>query len=57
MREDEKEFFVDVASRCRKTFPRFAIGELDRAVMLIERNVSQKILFCDLVCRLISAKK
>lgn len=57
MREDEKEFFADVAARSRKTFPRMAIGELDRTVMLIERNVSQKILFCDLVCRLISAQR
>ena len=57
MREDEKEFFADVAARSRKTFPRMAIGELDRTVMLIERNVSQKILFCDLVSRLISAQR
>ena len=57
MREDEKEFFADVAARSRKTFPRLAIGELDRTVMLIERNVSQKILFCDLACRLISAQR
>lgn len=57
MREDEKEFFADVAARSRKTFPRMAIGELDRTVMLIERNVSQKIMFCDLVCRLISAQR
>ncbi len=57
MREDEKEFFADVAARSRKTFPRMAIGELDRTLMLIERNVSQKILFCDLVCRLISAQR
>jgi DNA polymerase-3 subunit delta' len=57
MREDEKDFFADVAARSRKTFPRMAIGELDRTLMLIERNVSQKILFCDLVCRLISAQR
>ena len=57
MREDEKPFFQEIAASCRKTFPRFAIGELDRAVMLIERNVSQKILFSDLACRLISARR
>jgi len=57
MREDEKPFFHEIAAKCRKTFPRHAAGELDRAVTLIERNVSQKILFSDLVCRLISARR
>lgn len=57
MREDEKPFLQELAAHCRKTFPRYAIGELDRAVTLIERNVSQKILFSDLACRLISARR
>ena len=57
MREDEKPFLQELAAGCRKTFPRFAIGELDGAVTLIERNVSQKILFSDLACRLISARR
>ena len=50
--EDEAEFYRDMAARCRKTFPRQAVAALDRAVLLIERNVNQKILFADLVDRL-----
>lgn len=57
MREDEKEFFASLAKGCRKTFPRYAIGQLDRAVTLLERNVAQKILFSDLACRLVSVKR
>ena len=43
-----------IASRCKKTFPRQALSCLDRAKLLIDRNVSQKILFCELVGRLYS---
>ncbi len=41
------------AARARKTFPRAALGCLDRASRLIERNVNMKIVFTDLVDRLI----
>jgi hypothetical protein len=44
--------FADYASRCRKNFPRMALPLLDNAMMLIERNINLKILFCDLVDRL-----
>lgn len=37
------------ASKCRKTFPRKALEALDRASMLIGRNVNLKILFTELV--------
>ena len=40
------------AGRCRKTFPRTAMSALDRARMLVDRNVNQKIIFTDLVDRL-----
>lgn len=40
------------AGALRKTFPRQALSYLDRAHQLIERNVSQKILFTDLADRL-----
>ena len=46
------EFLRDYASRMKKTFPRAAAAMLDRAMMLIERNVNQKILFCDMVNRM-----
>lgn len=53
--EEDRPFYEGMAGRCRKTFPRAALGHIDRAQMLIERNVNQKILFCDLVDRLYSA--
>ena len=50
--DDEKAFVGRMAERCRKSFPRGAMNAIDRAAMLLERNVSQKILFTDLVNRL-----
>lgn len=50
--ESEQEFYRSMANRCPKTFPRAAASCLDRAESLLERNVSQKILFTDLVNRL-----
>jgi DNA polymerase-3 subunit delta' len=47
-----RPFFEETASRCRKSFPRAALSHFDRAQLLLERNVSQRILFCDLVDRL-----
>ena len=49
--EEERETYARWASALKKTFPRQAITHLDRAHQLIERNVSQKILFTDLVDR------
>jgi DNA polymerase-3 subunit delta' len=48
----EVEAFADYAARCRKSFPRKALPLLDNALMLIDRNINLKILFCDLVDRL-----
>ena len=48
----EAEAFADYAARCRKSFPRKALPLLDNALMLIDRNINLKILFCDLVDRL-----
>ena len=50
----EKDKLATIASRCKKSSPRQALASLDRAKLLIDRNVSQKILFCDLVGRLYS---
>lgn len=50
--EGEEEFYRKVAASGRKSFPRHAAAAIDRAVTLLERNVSQKILFTDLACRL-----
>lgn len=40
------------AARCKKSFPREALGALDRAQNLIGRNVNLKILFADLTDRI-----
>lgn len=50
--EDEKDYYVRLASSCAKSFPRKAAACLDRAVTLIDRNVNQKIIFTDLVGRM-----
>lgn len=47
----ERELFEDIASRLRPNFVRRVLPCLDDAVSMINRNVSQKILFCDLVNR------
>ncbi len=48
----EKESFDGYSRRCRKSFARNATPHLDRARMLIDRNINLKIMFCDLVNRL-----
>ena len=50
--EDERPFYEEVAAKLRKNFSRQALAALDRALLLLERNVNQKILFTDLVNRL-----
>ena len=46
------EYLQELAAKCKKTFPRKVQAVIDRANMLIDRNVNQKILFCDMVDRL-----
>jgi hypothetical protein len=46
--EEDREFYAGAASKCRKSFPRLVLQRLDRAVQLLERNVNQKIIFCNL---------
>ena len=46
------EYLQELAVKCKKTFPRKAQAVIDRANLLIDRNVNQKILFCDMVDRL-----
>ena len=50
--EDEAAFCADAAGKLRRSFSRQALPALDRALLLLERNVNQKILFTDLVNRL-----
>jgi len=51
-RPGEEEFFQRMAASLKPAFPRLALACLDRARLLIERNVNQKILFADLVNQL-----
>lgn len=46
------DYWRGQAGAFRKQFPRVALACLDRANMLVERNVNQKIIFTDLVNRL-----
>jgi hypothetical protein len=45
-------FYRNAAGRCSKTFCRRAIEMINRTSLLLERNVAQKILFCNLVSRM-----
>ena len=49
---DERPFYEEMAAKLRKNFSRQALAALDRVLLLLERNVNQKILFTDLVNRL-----
>ena len=49
---DERPFYEEMAATLRKNFARQALASLDRVLLLLERNVNQKILFTDLVNRL-----
>ena len=50
--EEDREYYQSLASRCPRSFCRRSQELLDRTVAMLERNVNQKILFCDLVDRL-----
>ena len=52
--EGEEDFYKRMAGALKPTFPRRGMAALDRALLLVERNVSQKILFTDLVNQLYS---
>lgn len=47
-----EDYYRAKAAALKPTFPRRAMACLDRALLLIERNVNQKILFTDLVNQL-----
>ncbi len=47
-----EEYYRRMAGALRPTFPRKALAALERALLLVERNVNQKILFTDLVDQL-----
>ena len=50
--EEEYGFYADMADKCPKGFCMKTIANIEKVVSMIDRNVSSKILFCDLVNRL-----
>lgn len=50
--EGEEDFYKRMASALKPTFPRKGMEALDRALLMVERNVNQKILFTSLVSQL-----
>ena len=50
--EQEQEFFQRMAAACGKSFCLRSITNIEKAVAMIDRNVSSKIVFCDLVNRM-----
>lgn len=49
---EREELIAKIAGAVKPAFPRYAMGCLDRAVQLIERNVNQKIIFTDMVSQI-----
>jgi DNA polymerase-3 subunit delta' len=49
---DEEAFYRQMAASLKPTFPRLSLACMDRARLMVERNVNQKILFTDLVNQL-----
>lgn len=52
--DGQKGSFPSFARKMKKSFPRLAMGCLDKAQMMLDRNVNQKILFYDLVGQMFS---
>ena len=50
--EEEQEFYSAMAGKCGRTFCSKSITNIEKVVAMIDRNVSSKILFCDLVNRM-----
>ena len=50
--EEEKDFYDRMACSVGKAFCRKSIANIDKVVAMIDRNVSSKIVFCDLVNRM-----
>ena len=50
--EQEQEFYVNMAGRCGRKFCSRSMADIEKVVAMIDRNVSSKILFTDLVNRM-----
>lgn len=49
---EREELMAKIAAGVKPAFPRYAMGSLDRALQLLERNVNQKIIFTDMVSQI-----
>ena len=49
---EEEAFYNRIAPRCKNQFPRTALALMDRAAMLLDRNVNPKIVFTDVIGRM-----
>ncbi len=49
---EEMEFYSTMAAKCPKGFCLKSISNIEKVVAMIDRNVSSKLLFCDLVNRM-----
>ena len=50
--EQEKDFYMNMAGRCGRKFCSKSMVDIEKVVAMIDRNVSSKILFTDLVNRM-----
>ncbi len=50
--DEEMEFYSSMAAKCGKGFCMRSISNIEKVVAMIDRNVSSKLLFCDLVNRM-----
>ena len=50
--EQEEGFYMNMAGRCGRKFCSKSVADLEKVVAMIDRNVSSKILFTDLVNRM-----
>ena len=50
--EQEEAFYMNVAGRCSRKFCSKSVADIEKVVAMIDRNVSSKILFTDLVNRM-----
>lgn len=49
---DREALLARIAGSVKPVFPRYAVGCLDRAVQMLERNVNQKIIFTNMVSQI-----
>ena len=50
--EQEESFYMNMAGRCGRKFCSKSVAEIEKVVAMIDRNVTSKILFTDLVNRM-----